>query len=435
MLDENTGTLAADSSGNGLDGTLIGPVTWTPGEFGSAALFDPLVFFPGVPPPPEYIRVAHDPLLDFNSGFSLSFWINAAPNQQGVNGEGVATIIDKSHGGPDFTGWAVQASPGTGAALSVAVGTGGAFPEAPIPGVLDSTWHHVAITVDLDPHLRIRGYVDGAPVTDFSDQGVLALAPNSRDLLFGAWYGGGAGPQRQFLGKLDEIRLYAGVLGPCEVAALADPAEFTDCNGNGADDECEIAICPPGDPDCADCNGNGVLDACDIADCPPGDPACGDCNGSGVPDGCDVDPSDPDGDESVSADCNNNGIPDECIGLVDGIDPRSEHRVFVTSTQYNGNFGGVEGADAICQAQADSAGLLLPYRAIMSDSGAHVSDRISLNGGAIRITDAIGSSLTVKSDGNLWNGGPYSGLSTSTRTAFSRVEKRGREALQLARLH
>ncbi len=49
-----------------------------------------------------------------------------------------------------------------------------------------------------------------------------------------------------------------------------------------------------------DCNGNGIDDACDIA---IGDAQ--DCNGNGIPDSCDIA-------VATSSDCDENGIPDEC---------------------------------------------------------------------------------------------------------------------------
>ncbi|HWL94472.1 MAG TPA: hypothetical protein VNT79_13185 [Phycisphaerae bacterium] len=74
-FDENGGTTAADSSGHNLHGTIQGPLAWTPGQFGSALHFDPA----GADPPPEYVRIAHNPILNFTNSVSVSFWIKAAP--------------------------------------------------------------------------------------------------------------------------------------------------------------------------------------------------------------------------------------------------------------------------------------------------------------------------------------------------------------------
>jgi hypothetical protein len=64
-----------------------------------------------------------------------------------------------------------------------------------------------------------------------------------------------------------------------------------DCNGNGADDLCDIVSGYS-----EDCDHNGVPDECQTFY---------DCNENGVPDFCDIGSGD-------SLDCNANGIPDEC---------------------------------------------------------------------------------------------------------------------------
>jgi len=108
---------------------------------------------------------------------------------------------------------------------------------------------------------------------------------------------------------------------------------FTDCNGNGTLDSCEMASGSP------DCNGNGIPDDCDFAsgtmDCNQNfilDPCevsqglADDCDGNGVPDDCDLASlaQDCNGNslidsceiaDGLSADCNQNSIPDTCDAL------------------------------------------------------------------------------------------------------------------------
>jgi hypothetical protein len=50
--------------------------------------------------------------------------------------------------------------------------------------------------------------------------------------------------------------------------------------------------------------------------------------------------------------------------------------VFVTSTVMNANFGGVTGADAICQMRASAAGLRGTFRAWVSDSTSSAASRL-----------------------------------------------------------
>lgn len=53
------------------------------------------------------------------------------------------------------------------------------------------------------------------------------------------------------------------------------------------------------------------------------------------------------------------------------------YRVFVTSTTYDGNLGGLEGADAKCQVQADAAGLSGTFKAWLSDGTGSPSTRFT----------------------------------------------------------
>lgn len=176
----------------------------------------------------------------------------------------------------------------------------------------------------------------------------------------------------------------------------------TDCNSNGLPDDCEMT----------DCNANGAHDSCDI-----NSGASADCNTNDIPDECDIDPLDPDGNKEVSGDCNSDGVPDECVvappGLVDGIDPGTQHRIFVTSTMHNGDFNGYAGACAECAARAAAAGLQLTYKAILSDSYGDARDRIQLHDGELLIFENTGSGLTARlvlsSASDLWSGGTLVG--------------------------
>lgn len=58
------------------------------------------------------------------------------------------------------------------------------------------------------------------------------------------------------------------------------------------------------------------------------------------------------------------------------VECKKYNRVFVTSEAYNGNLGGVTGADAKCQALADAANLGGTYRAWLSASGQAANSRL-----------------------------------------------------------
>lgn len=73
-----------------------------------------------------------------------------------------------------------------------------------------------------------------------------------------------------------------------------------------------------------------------------------------------------------------------CVNGTCGSDPKI---VFVTSTLYNGDLGGLSGADAKCNERARAGSQPGTYRAWLSDDSASPSTRFSMRGGPIRLVD------------------------------------------------
>ncbi len=97
-----------------------------------------------------------------------------------------------------------------------------------------------------------------------------------------------------------------------------------------------------------------------------------------------------------------NGVADETCrvttatasGVVAGADVTTVEvtcevfkRVFVTSESYSGNLGGLDGADAKCQARADAANLPGTYRAWVSDSTGSPSTRFTQSAIPYKLVD------------------------------------------------
>jgi hypothetical protein len=61
--------------------------------------------------------------------------------------------------------------------------------------------------------------------------------------------------------------------------------------------------------------------------------------------------------------------------------------VFATDGIYNGDFGGLTGADAVCNAHASAAGLPGTYKAWLSDGTISAADRLSHNPGPYQRVD------------------------------------------------
>jgi hypothetical protein len=97
-----------------------------------------------------------------------------------------------------------------------------------------------------------------------------------------------------------------------------------------------------------------------------------------------------------------------------------EKIVFVTEDSYPGDLGGLTGADAICQAEADGAGLTGTYMAWLSDSVVGPDTRFAKSTGpyvlvngdqvASNWADLVDGHLNVSirrdAEGSIWLGGP-----------------------------
>jgi hypothetical protein len=77
--------------------------------------------------------------------------------------------------------------------------------------------------------------------------------------------------------------------------------------------------------------------------------------------------------------------------------------VFVTSSLYDGNLGGLAGGDAKCQARAAAAGLPGTYRAWLSGNALHASSRFDPSAGPYRLVNgtSIATNLSDLTDGAL----------------------------------
>jgi len=107
------------------------------------------------------------------------------------------------------------------------------------------------------------------------------------------------------------------------------------------------------------------------------------------------------GDYSITLTATGGASP-QVLNLNLHILPRK--RVFVTATAYNGNLGGLSGADSKCNADASSAGLGGSWKAWLSTSTVHAKDRIS-DGLYVRVDNStiIATSKTDLLDGTLQN--------------------------------
>ena len=92
-FDENTGTIAYDSSGRGNDGTLkpnaVNRPQWTMGINGSALNFDGI---------DDYVEVSDDNTLDLTDAITIEAWMKPLENSEGFIGD-INSVIDTSEFG------------------------------------------------------------------------------------------------------------------------------------------------------------------------------------------------------------------------------------------------------------------------------------------------------------------------------------------------
>lgn len=93
--------------------------------------------------------------------------------------------------------------------------------------------------------------------------------------------------------------------------------------------------------------------------------------------GADGDPANPDPDASAPADAPGGGGPDGASG-VDAPPGATSLVIFLTSSTQNADFGGLAGADALCNNLASDAGLPGSFIAWLSVPGTDAADRLAI---------------------------------------------------------
>lgn len=205
-LDEGTGTMAGDSTGNGHTGSLVNGTAWSgttaPTMFGNpaAASFDGN----------NDEITAPDTLLGLGmTNFTVSTWVKADP------GDGDRAVLGHfANPGPGYRGWGLYLY-NTNRVNFFGYGTMGSNDTSHAATVLNSGWHHVSGVYSRSGNdLTIRTYVDGVLVgSNTATVGDIAV---STPMMLGTYTF-----QNHYLGYLDDVRVYDRSLSGTEVAALS----------------------------------------------------------------------------------------------------------------------------------------------------------------------------------------------------------------------
>jgi hypothetical protein len=203
-LDETSGTAAADSSGSGYDGSLMGDPQWASGWLDGGLELDGNG---------DYVELPIGSLIPTLEETTFALWVN-------WSGEGGAwqRIIDFGSGTDNY----IYVTPIAGAfadALHVAITNGnGVWDEfSSSEGTLATGWHHIAMSVSVSSGTMIM-YLDGEVVGSMEDMtnSISGLGETTQN-----WLGRSQYEDPYLNGSIDEFRIYNRVLSEVDLHAIA----------------------------------------------------------------------------------------------------------------------------------------------------------------------------------------------------------------------
>jgi hypothetical protein len=207
-LDEGTGTLTLDASGNGHTGTLVNGPQWTTG---------PILAFDGVD---DYVDVG---LLDVPGGaLTLAAWIYSEDLANCVAND--CRILSKATGTAenDHTFMLSTIQSGADTRLRFRLETDGTTSTliASSGNLPENTWVHAAAVYDGSEMLL---YLGGNLVGSTGKTGNLSTNP-----AVPVWIGANplTATDRPWDGAIDEVRIYDRALSPAEIDALPLPSAY-----------------------------------------------------------------------------------------------------------------------------------------------------------------------------------------------------------------
>jgi len=218
-LDESSGTTAADSSGNGHDGTLVNMSSfsdWVTGQIGNALDFDGYN---------DYVSLPIGSVIGSLRNCTIAVWVN-------WDGGNVWQRI-WDFGSSETVNMFLTPKNGDDNRLRFVITTSGRTGEERTDAstALSSGWHHVVVTIDADNTTHTL-YVDGTQVGQNTSGSHEPddLGSTTHNYLARSQYS--ADPY--FNGRLDDVRIYNVTLSADEVAELASWSGETSMVSGGA---------------------------------------------------------------------------------------------------------------------------------------------------------------------------------------------------------
>lgn len=192
-LDENTGTNAYDSSGNGYTSSAFtGNTLWANGKYGSSLSFDG---------DNDVARIPEGTAVDLGAAtdsYTVSGWLKTTANYSGN-----AALAAKDDGSGAYP-YSLYLNSSEQACFQISDGTN--TPSACGSTALnDNKWHHLAGKRDVAAD-TIYIYVDGVQINSAADS-TTATAANNDDISLGN--SGTSYTANDFNGAIDDVRIYS----------------------------------------------------------------------------------------------------------------------------------------------------------------------------------------------------------------------------------
>jgi hypothetical protein len=221
-LDEASGTIAHDASGNGHDGTLKGGTEWAPGKIGGALAFDGFSDQADHTTDPGNINwVSVEPFDVEGPGITMAAWIR--PDGFDITD---ARIITKQKTWSSIDIWWMLSTYTDGTALRMRLKTddggadGGTTTMWSDAGYLEAgVWSHVAATYDGS---KMRLYHNGVEIMSTNKTGTIQTDPAAAIGIGNSPLGNPGGLRATFHGLIDDLRIYDSAMNEQELLRIME---------------------------------------------------------------------------------------------------------------------------------------------------------------------------------------------------------------------
>ena len=209
-INEGSGTVVGDSSGNSHTGTAVGTPTWTSGQLNGALSFDAI---------DDKVTIDDFPEADGTTTLTVSAWVQPSV---AATTTGIFVIASKMRATSGFSGWSLYRGTTENYEFHIR-GAGAAAVAVSNSAFADTSMHHV---VGVYNGTDVRVYVDGV-LADTTPPTLSDALPNSTNkVCIGQTSGGGGTCDGSgvylFPGVIDDVRIYTRALSATEVDQLYD---------------------------------------------------------------------------------------------------------------------------------------------------------------------------------------------------------------------